>query len=596
MNVYARIVALFLFFIAQICSGQSMLLRNICDLDSLQTIDGQNVVWIADEEPSFPGGQTKLSSFIKKEFKYVSKKTESTDELILSLLIDAEGVIRNYCIRESDFKNSAFRESAEQEAFKVVSKMPKWNPAKQNGKPIPILYNLSFFEKSDPERGLKMLFKQQYERGELIDGYKVGAWEYFDSPEKLALKIDYDSGRLLYQIPDSSEYSIKINDDWVNTRLDIQPRYIGSMTEFYNIINDHISYPLLAKSKQASGRLYLTFEIDTLGSMCNISVVNDPGFGCASEAIQAIGLVPNLWIPAQKNLRKYSSRFVLPFNFVLKSGTRYFSGYDNPLPFPEGKILSTIFITASASPCKDCLTSEGENQLISPIVDPDKKIHSIVDIEPRFPGGDSEMFAFISKNLTYPQNAMENGVQGKVYMTFVVDTVGRILEAKILRGIDKECDKEALRVINSMPIWFPGEQDGKYVQVQYNLPINFKIEGLIKKGSNSTLDTYAFNSTTRLQITKIVQDDFGRGNTMDYNIGENNLTIMFTIDENGQPGNFQALNSWGRQFIGAITRGLRTQITFPKEEKTMYFHLNMRFNEGHVYEYTFNLSDKREVN
>ena len=96
--------------------------------------------------------------------------------------------------------------------------------------------------------------------------------------------------------------------------------------------------------------------------------------------------------------------------------------------------------------------------------------YSIVEEMPIFPGGEIELFKFLSKNLKAP-NTLERG--GIVYVTFVINKQGLIEQPKILRGLTDECDTEVLRVLNLMPKWLPGKQRGVPVKVQYNLPIRF---------------------------------------------------------------------------------------------------------------------------
>ena len=95
---------------------------------------------------------------------------------------------------------------------------------------------------------------------------------------------------------------------------------------------------------------------------------------------------------------------------------------------------------------------------------------------PGFPGGEAKLFEYLQKNIKYPPVARENGIQGRVYVTFVVDKEGKIRDAKILRGIGGGCDEEALRVVRAMPDWKAGRQNGRSVQVQYNLPVNFTLK------------------------------------------------------------------------------------------------------------------------
>ena len=103
-------------------------------------------------------------------------------------------------------------------------------------------------------------------------------------------------------------------------------------------------------------------------------------------------------------------------------------------------------------------------------------ILTIVEKMPVFPGGEQELFNYLNKNIKYPAIARENGIQGRVFVTFVVDAEGKVKDAKILRGLGSGLDDEALRVVRNMPAWKPGMQNGRVVQVQYNLPIVFTLK------------------------------------------------------------------------------------------------------------------------
>lgn len=103
--------------------------------------------------------------------------------------------------------------------------------------------------------------------------------------------------------------------------------------------------------------------------------------------------------------------------------------------------------------------------------------YQLVDIMPEFKGGIDSLMSFVRQNLKYPDWEKENKIEGKVFVSFIVDKNGKIKEPKILRSVQgsKNFDKEVIRVINNMPDWTPGQQDGKTVDVQFNLPINFKL-------------------------------------------------------------------------------------------------------------------------
>ena len=105
------------------------------------------------------------------------------------------------------------------------------------------------------------------------------------------------------------------------------------------------------------------------------------------------------------------------------------------------------------------------------------QIFQVVETMPTFPGGDAARIKYLQNNLKYPTMARESGIQGKVFVTFVVEKDGSITDVKVLRGIGGGCDEEAVRVIKNMPKWKPGKQRGKPVRVQFNMPIVFKLAG-----------------------------------------------------------------------------------------------------------------------
>jgi len=102
-------------------------------------------------------------------------------------------------------------------------------------------------------------------------------------------------------------------------------------------------------------------------------------------------------------------------------------------------------------------------------------VFMVVEQQPEFEGGYEAMMNFIKKNMRYPAAARRMGTEGTVFLSFVVGKDGSINDVSVLRGISAECDKEAVRVVQSMPNWKPGKQNGKPVLVRFNLPIKFKL-------------------------------------------------------------------------------------------------------------------------
>ncbi|WP_305295931.1 energy transducer TonB [Muribaculum intestinale] len=108
----------------------------------------------------------------------------------------------------------------------------------------------------------------------------------------------------------------------------------------------------------------------------------------------------------------------------------------------------------------------------------ENKVFTAVEQMPQFPGGEAELMKYIQKNLKYPPVAMENNIQGRVVVQFVVTKTGKIGEVKVARGKDHDLDKEAVRVVKSLPDFIPGKMNGQSVNVWYTLPITFKLQGV----------------------------------------------------------------------------------------------------------------------
>ena len=137
---------------------------------------------------------------------------------------------------------------------------------------------------------------------------------------------------------------------------------------------------------------------------------------------------------------------------IKKSG---YVDFEKKLSVEEGKIINETYTLIP-----------GDNE----------PIYDSVEENPSFPGGDAALRTWLQKNLRYPANALANGIQGRVLVSFIVNKDGSIVEPKIIRSVDPSLDKEAARIISSMPRWKPGRQRGKPVRVNYSLPITFRFQ------------------------------------------------------------------------------------------------------------------------
>lgn len=158
-----------------------------------------------------------------------------------------------------------------------------------------------------------------------------------------------------------------------------------------------------------------------------------------------------------------------------------------PPPPPAPKLTDLIDIVEDETTIDEELEltdveDESENQEVQDVSDfgdygdedtGEAEIFQVVEDMPSFPHGNVQKW--IAQNVKYPVIARENGIQGKVYIQFVIEKDGSITDVKVVRGVDSSLDKEASRVINMMPKWKPGKQRGKPVRVSYTLPINFQL-------------------------------------------------------------------------------------------------------------------------
>lgn len=156
-----------------------------------------------------------------------------------------------------------------------------------------------------------------------------------------------------------------------------------------------------------------------------------------------------------------------------------------PPPPPAPEVVEVLNVVENTQETKsiEINTEEDKNKKVviaapvsAPIEEDDQVVFQVVETMPTFPGGDAELFKFLSNNVKYPVIAQENGIQGRVICQFTVNKDGSIVDVVVVRSVDPSLDKEAIRVIKSMPNWSPGKQRGKPVRVKYTLPVNFKLQ------------------------------------------------------------------------------------------------------------------------
>ncbi len=236
--------------------------------------------------------------------------------------------------------------------------------------------------------------------------------------------------------------------------VDEMPQFPGGEAAMMKFVANNVKYPQEAKDKEIDGRVFVSFVVEKDGSVSNVKVMRGIGGGCDEEAVRVISAMPK-WKPGIKDGKPVRVSYMMPLTFKLSDG----------------------------QPTKPAQKAD----VSKPDMKPDKNgVYQIVEEMPQYPGGEQALLKYVSDNITYPQEAKDKEIQGRVFVSFVIEKDGSVNEVKVLRSIGGGCDEEAVRVIKGMPKWKPGKQEGKPVRVSYMMPINFKLDGSTTNGLENT--------------------------------------------------------------------------------------------------------------
>ena len=161
---------------------------------------------------------------------------------------------------------------------------------------------------------------------------------------------------------------------------------------------------------------------------------------------------------------------------MMKQTKSRFGAWKALAVLPLAAILLMVGCKSSTDPETNG-TGKQQQEVVANTDDPIYDVtESPVDVNPEYPGGQEALVKYLSENISYPEQAKQENIQGRVAISFVVEKDGSVADAKVLRGIGGGCDEEALRVVNAMPKWEPGKQNGENVRVRFVLPISFKLQ------------------------------------------------------------------------------------------------------------------------
>lgn len=257
-------------------------------------------------------------------------------------------------------------------------------------------------------------------------------------PVTFALIISSNAENMISNAVESGAKEVSVQEDKQGDVLlhpvETMPEYPGGQAGLNKYIIENLIYPPTAVNDGIEGRVVCQFVVEKDGSISDVKVVRSVAPILDNEAVRIIKNMPK-WKPATQEGKAVRTNYTLPVSFKL---------------------------------------SPKENN--TPSTTSNNNIMNEVDKIPEFPGGQNGLMQYIGQNLRYPATAVKNKKQGRVTCQFVVEKDGSITDVEVVRSIDPDLDKEALRVVKAMPKWTPGSHKGETVRVRYTLPINFKLD------------------------------------------------------------------------------------------------------------------------
>ena len=485
------------------------------------------VYQVVDEMPEFPGGNAALMEYLRNNIIYpeVARQFEIEGRVLVRFIVEPDGSI------DSVQTVKSLQLMVDREARRVVAEMPKWKPGNNDGKAVRVEYTLPInFRLADAkEKPQDKNVRKDIENvsfSSLVSMVNKGNKEMsspivVDDPSDLKNKClslspvkspvkSSDTQLMLYcnqpfTYGDTIFFSIKakaitkqkvstelhstpgtrivsdpfnfseIGTEWtelsskyivnytrpqtivlnlayrgkgnvcyfddikievhrfkqVTVIVNKKPEFPGGVEALKKYLSDNNRYP----AQKPASTVYedISFMVETDGSLSNISVVGGLNDQLDEEAIRLVAGMPK-WIPASISGNKWRHYVTIPIAF------------DN---------MNMV------------VTRKNDN-------DSDQAVIVAEDM-PEFPGGKDALLDFLRSNVKYPAIAQENGIQGRVIVSFIVEVDGSISGAEVVGSVSPVLDREALRVISIMPNWKPGKKGGKPVRVKYTVPVNFKL-------------------------------------------------------------------------------------------------------------------------
>ena len=289
---------------------------------------------------------------------------------------------------------------------------------------------------TSPEASIAFLYKGK-------DAQILG-WGWAGNPETLA-KMDSNNMVIVLK-PQQVINAPTDGDEDVFEVVENMPEFPdGGMPGLMKYLSANIRYPEAAHKAGTQGRVTVQFVVGKDGSIGNVSILRGVDPALDAEAIRVISGMPK-WKPGTQKGEPVNVKYTVPVMFRLT-------------PEPVEKINEMIVV--------------GYRTPNAPVTG---EVYEVADKMPEFPGGMTGLMQHLSKNIRYPAEAHTNNIQGRVVVSVIINTEGKVTNAQIVQGVAPSLDAEALRVTGTMPDWIPGTKDGKPVNVKYTFPVVFRLQ------------------------------------------------------------------------------------------------------------------------
>jgi TonB family protein len=272
---------------------------------------------------------------------------------------------------------------------------------------------------------------------------------------------------LLVTLLQTPQTTAQTKPDSIYQKVDIKPQYTGSEKALENFITTQTKYPQEALNQKQEGIIEVEFVVSKNGNITDVTCATGKHPELCNEAKRVIAKMPQ-WIPAKVKDVAVAAKQKIAIGF---------KSYNKQITY----VIIPDELTASNEVLyhQDIMEEKGDpngvdSELLSkPKSQSDDDALTFVEQMPEFNG---DLYEYLNQSINYPVEAKENKMEGKVIAQFIVEKDGSISNAFVLRKMGLGMDEETLRVINNMPNWKPGKQNGKTVRVRYTLPVSFKLK------------------------------------------------------------------------------------------------------------------------